>query len=77
VNAFVRSTYFDRVATIERPEDLDALANRGAARALLVIPSDFAAQLRQGQTAEVQVVLDGGERQFGNHRSRLHQRGHR
>jgi len=59
VSAFVRSTYFDRVATIERPEDLDALANRGAARALLVIPSDFAEHLRQGQTAEVQVVLDG------------------
>ena len=59
VNAFVRSTYFDLVATIDRPEDLDAIANRGTARAILVIPSGFSDQLRIGQTAEVQVVLDG------------------
>ena len=59
INAFVRSTYFDLVATIDRPEDVDAIANRGSARALLVIPSDFSEQVRTGRTAEVQVVLDG------------------
>ena len=32
VSAFVRSTYFDRVATIERPEDLDALARTAGPR---------------------------------------------
>ena len=59
VSAFVRSTYFDLVATIERPDEVDVVANRGTARAILVIPSDFSEQLREGRTAEVQVVLDG------------------
>ena len=59
VAAFVRSTYFDQVASIDRPEDMAALLDTGRARAVLVIPSDFSQRIRQGGVAEVQVVLDG------------------
>lgn len=57
--AFVRSTYFDQVRTVEAPADVDAMLDRGEVRAVLVIPQDFARRLREGQVAEVQVILDG------------------
>ena len=57
--AFVRSTYFDQVRTIEAPSDVDALLDRGEVRAVLVIPDDFSRRVRDRQTAEVQVILDG------------------
>jgi ABC-2 type transport system permease protein len=59
VASFTRSTYFDIVATVRSDEDVDRLMARGTARALLVIPEDFARTIREGQTAAVQVILDG------------------
>lgn len=59
VAAFVQSVYFDEVATIERGADIDALMNRGAVRAVLVIPEDFSRRLGRGETAEIQVLLNG------------------
>ncbi len=35
------------------------LVDRGTARVVLVIPSDFARDIRERQTAEVQVIIDG------------------
>lgn len=59
VAAFIRSTYFDQVATVEGPADLDRLLDAGAARAVLVIPDGFARVLRAGASPEVQVIIDG------------------
>lgn len=59
IAAFVRSTYFDHVATITESGAMTDLIDRGRARAVLVIPGDFSRQLRQGEVAQVQVVLDG------------------
>jgi len=59
VAAFVGSTYFDQVATVESAADIDALLDRGIARAVLVIPEGFSRDLHAGTTPEVQVVLDG------------------
>jgi len=56
VSAFVRSAYFDRVATVENDDQIDALMNRGQARALLVIPEGFAKNVQLGQTAPGQVI---------------------
>ena len=56
---FVRSTYFDIVATPTSADEASALIDRNGARAVLVIPSDFARRLENGRTAEVQVILDG------------------
>ncbi len=59
VAAFGRSGYFDLNDTAVSPGDADDLMNRGAVEALLVIPADFGRLVRGGQTADVQVILDG------------------
>jgi len=59
VASFERSTYFDVVATVDSPAGTDRLMNRGTARALLVIPEGFSQTLREGDVADVQVILDG------------------
>lgn len=59
IAAFVRSTYFDQVATVERDADVERLLEHGAARAVLVIPANFARDIRRGHIVEVQVLLDG------------------
>ena len=56
---FVRSTYFDVVAVVTSPEEVTALVDRGTARVVLVIPSDFSRDIRERQTAEVQIIVDG------------------
>lgn len=59
VASFVHSTYFDLTTVVGADPGVDRLIDRGLARALLVIPGDFATRLRQGRTADVQVILDG------------------
>src|SRR4051812_36187654 len=55
VSTFVDSGYFDVVGTLTSDADGDALLNRGAARALLVIPAGFARDVQERRTADVQV----------------------
>jgi ABC-2 type transport system permease protein len=59
VARFVRSTYFDLVETVASDEAADRLLDRGDVRALLVIPEGFSHRIRRGETADVQVILDG------------------
>jgi ABC-2 type transport system permease protein len=59
IAAFTRSAYFDRVASIERDEDIQTLMDKGAIRILLVIPEGFSRQIGQHQTADLQVLLNG------------------
>jgi ABC-2 type transport system permease protein len=56
---FVRSTYFDRVASVVRDEDVRTAMDRDTVRALLVIPEDFSRRLRSGAMADVQVIING------------------
>jgi ABC-2 type transport system permease protein len=56
---FARSTYFDVVAVVSGPEHVSALIDRGAVRAVIVVPSGFARDIREGQTADLQIVIDG------------------
>jgi ABC-2 type transport system permease protein len=56
---FVRSTYFDVVAVVSSPEDVTSLIDRGTARVVLVLPAEFSRHIRERQTAEVQVIVDG------------------
>jgi ABC-2 type transport system permease protein len=56
---FARSTYFDVVATPLTDAEADTLVDRGTARVVLVIPSEFTSTVRGGGTAEVQVIIDG------------------
>jgi len=59
IAAFVRSTYFSQVATIDRESDVTRLLEAGKVHAVLVIPAEFSRQLREGSIAEVQLLLDG------------------
>ena len=59
VAAFVRSTYFDQVASVTDEDDITSLMNHDRIRALLVIPGDFSRRIGRHEPAEVQVVLNG------------------
>jgi ABC-2 type transport system permease protein len=56
VASFTHSTYFDLVAAPGPGEDLDALAERGVVRAVLVIPEQFGRDLEAGRLAVVQFL---------------------
>lgn len=59
ISTFVESTYFDVVATPRSDREIDTLLDRGQARAVLVIPEGFARKVQLGETAAVQVILNG------------------
>jgi ABC-2 type transport system permease protein len=59
VAAFVRSTYFDVVAATVDDREATSWIDRGRARAVLVIPSEFGERLGTGGPAEVQIIIDG------------------
>jgi ABC-2 type transport system permease protein len=61
VASFTHSTYFDLVATPGAGADLDALLERRAARAVLVIPEGYGRLLATGRTAPLQLLLDGAD----------------
>ena len=59
VAAFVNSGYFDLVASIYSPREAERLLDRNDARAVLVIPEGFSRQVQRGETAPLQVIIDG------------------
>ena len=59
VSAFVNSGYFDRVADVYSPEEIDRLLDLNAARAALVIPEGFADDVLSGRTPAVQLLVNG------------------
>ncbi len=59
IEAFVGSTYFDQVATVTSDDEIDALMERNNVRALIVVPNGFARDLGRGESADVQVLLNG------------------
>jgi ABC-2 type transport system permease protein len=61
VASFINSTYFDLAAYLSAGADLDGIAERGLAKAVLVIPEDFSRSLDAGRTARVQLLLDGSD----------------
>jgi ABC-2 type transport system permease protein len=61
IAAFVNSTYFDVVATPAPGQDLEVLTERLQAKAILVIPEGFGADLGAGRASSVQLLLDGAD----------------
>src|SRR5688572_812813 len=59
ISAFVNSGYFDRVADVFSPEELDRILNLNQARAALVVPEGFGRDLQAGRTPQVQLIVDG------------------
>lgn len=59
VSAFVNSSYFDRVADVYSPSQIDRLLDLNDARAVLVIPEGFARDLLGGRAPQVQILING------------------
>jgi ABC-2 type transport system permease protein len=61
VASFVNSTYFDDVGRLPANLDAGAVLTRRQARAVLVIPEDYARELAAGRVATVQLLIDGSD----------------
>ena len=59
--SFSHSTYFDLVSTPEAGQDLERLLERGAAKAVLVVPEGYGRDLGAGRRTAVQLLLDGAD----------------
>ena len=59
IASFAYSDYFDIVATVTSPDEIDALLDRGRARAVLVIPASYGRDLQNGLSPDVQIIIDG------------------
>jgi len=61
--AFLRSGYFVRVATLDETRPLEQLFDSGRAQAALVIPASFGADVAGRRPTSLQFVLDGSDSQ--------------
>jgi ABC-2 type transport system permease protein len=59
ISAFTNSGYFTAVASVQSPEAIDRLIDRGEARAVLVIPDGFGRDVLNRTPVTVQVIIDG------------------
>jgi ABC-2 type transport system permease protein len=57
--AFVNSGYFDFYAAVRNPADAGRLMDTNEVRAVLVVPEGFGRRVRTGETADVQVLING------------------
>jgi ABC-2 type transport system permease protein len=55
------SKYFDIVSFPNTPKEVKDLINQGNITVSIEIPTDFSKKLKKGDTATVQIVLDGSE----------------
>ena len=60
---FTRTEYFDPAARLLTRAEVDRLLGEGRIKAALIIPRGFADAPAAGETAEVQVLLDGSDAQ--------------
>jgi ABC-2 type transport system permease protein len=58
---FGSSKYFDIVAFPNTPGEVQDLINQGKVTVSIEIPTDFSRKLKKGDTATVQIVVDGTE----------------
>jgi ABC-2 type transport system permease protein len=61
IRRFGSSRYFDIVSFPNTPKEVEDLINQGDVTLSVEIPTDFSRNLKKGDTATVQIVLDGTE----------------
>jgi ABC-2 type transport system permease protein len=61
IGRFGSSKYFDIVSFPHTPREVKDLINQGEVTISIEIPTDFSRKLKKGDTATVQIVLDGTE----------------
>lgn len=58
---FSSSKYFDIVSFPQTPEEIEGLIKKGDIALSIEIPSGFSRKLKKGDTASVQILIDGSE----------------
>nr|HID14122.1 ABC transporter permease [Anaerolineae bacterium] len=66
VEAYRASNYFDIVAYVGNEEELARMVDRGTARAGLIVPPGYGADVIAGRTASVAFVIDGSDPNVAN-----------
>jgi len=61
IGRFGSSKYFDIVSFPDTPKEVKDLINQGTVTVSIEIPTDFSRKLKKGDTATVQIILDGSE----------------
>jgi len=61
IGRFGSSKYFDIVSFPDTPKEVKDLINQGVITVSIEIPTDFSRKLKKGDTATVQIILDGSE----------------
>jgi ABC-2 type transport system permease protein len=65
VSRFRSSKYFDIVAFPHNPKEIQDLIKKGDITLSIEIPNDFSRKLKKGDTAIIQIILDGTESNTG------------
>lgn len=60
-DSMFQNPYFDRAATLSRPAEANEILNHGQARAVMVIPRDYARSLARGDSVSLQVLVDASD----------------
>jgi len=63
---FTNTEYFDLVAHIRRPGQVDRLMGREKIRVAVIIPPKFADDLEAGRSPSIQVIIDGADAMTGS-----------
>src|SRR4030042_3296303 len=61
ISRFTSSKYFDIVSFPQTPEEVEGLIRKGDIALSIEIPSGFSKKLKKGDTASVQILVDGTE----------------
>lgn len=66
LDSLFQNPYFDRGATLTRPAEADGLLARGRARAVLIVPREYARRLARGEAVRLQILVDGTDANTAN-----------
>lgn len=66
LNAFSASGYFDIVYSAQSYEQVTQQIDRGTARVGIVVPPDFTRQVKRGDSAPLQVIVDASDNMVAN-----------
>lgn len=61
VNAFINSYYFKLYGSADSEEEVEKYIDLGKVKAGIIIPPNYARDLKRGTTSEVQVMVDGSD----------------
>lgn len=61
IEAYRASAYFDIVAYVDSEDELSRMIDRGEARAGLIIPAGYGADIAAGRQASIACVIDGSD----------------